>query len=189
MLSQVHELDYLYSMLGTPRHLLALGGHWSVLEIDVGGTASILLECTLKGQSLGVPCASHIASSILPCGSAKQWAENGKVVMDLIANEMTLYTNGQAEPERFKVDSFERNQLFVEELKHFLHCVETRQLPMVTLRDGAESLRTALAARNRWPQGGWSKSGILWNRQAFIDLAMESSSQSRGLFDLAGRWR
>jgi predicted dehydrogenase len=37
--------------------------------------------------------------------------------------------------------------LFLDELKHFLECVETRQQPMVTVQDGAESLRIALAAK------------------------------------------
>jgi len=152
VLSQIHELDYLYSMFGVPRRVFALGGHWSTLEIDVEDTASILLECTVNDRSLPV----HVQLDYLqypPMRQCEVVGENGKLVMDLIANEVTLYTDRQAEPERFKVDRFERNQLFLDELKHFLHCVETRQQPMVTLRDGAESLRTALAAKESMATG------------------------------------
>ena len=146
ILSQIHEFDYLYSLFGVPHRLFGLGGHWSSLEVDVEDTASILMEFTVNGRSLPV----HVQLDYLqypPMRQCEVVGENGKVVMDLIANETTLYADRQADAARFKVDRFERNQLFLDELKHFLNCVETRQEPMVTLQDGARSLRMALGAK------------------------------------------
>jgi predicted dehydrogenase len=146
ILSQIHEFDYLYSLFGVPSRVFALGGHWSTLEIDVEDTASILLDCRAEGRSLPV----HVQLDYIqkpPMRRCEIVGDNGKFALDLIACETTLYTNNLAEPERTRIEHFDRNQLFLDELKHFLKCVETRQQPMVTLRDGAESLRIALAAK------------------------------------------
>ena len=146
ILSQIHEFDYLYSLFGRPRCVFALGGHWSTLEIDVEDTASILLECSRGGRTLPV----HVQLDYLqypPTRSCEVVGENGKVSIDLVANETTLYTNRQPNPERFKVEAFDRNRLFLDELKHFLQCVETRQQPLIGLDDGLQSLRMALAAK------------------------------------------
>ena len=35
ILSQIHEMDYLYWLFGLPRRIFTLGGHLSSLEIDV----------------------------------------------------------------------------------------------------------------------------------------------------------
>ena len=45
------------------------------------------------------------------------------------------------------LQTFERNELFLDELRHFLECVETRAKPVVDLNDGMWSLKMALAAR------------------------------------------
>lgn len=146
ILSQIHEFDYLYSLFGVPKRVFALGGHWSTLEIDVEDAASIMLECTIEGRALPV----HVQLDYLqypPVRSCEIVGDKGRVTVDLVANETVLYSNHEAEPERTKIENFERNRLFLDELRHFLECVETRQQPIVSLQDGAESLRIALAAK------------------------------------------
>jgi predicted dehydrogenase len=49
--------------------------------------------------------------------------------------------------ERRTFDGFERNRPFVDELSHFLGCLQGEHTPGVTVRDGAQSLRMALAIR------------------------------------------
>src|SRR5882762_11946682 len=44
VLSQIHELDSIYSLFGVPKRIFALGGHLSSLEIDVEDVASSLLD-------------------------------------------------------------------------------------------------------------------------------------------------
>ena len=146
VLSQIHEMDYLYSLFGMPRRVFALGGHWSDLEIDVEDVASVTMEFTSQGKPLPV----HLQLDYLQYPPSRQCeiiGDKGKILMDLIANEVLLHANRSASPERFKLDAFERNQLFLDELKHFLNCVETRRQPIVTLEDGLQSLRMALAAK------------------------------------------
>jgi predicted dehydrogenase len=51
------------------------------------------------------------------------------------------------EPEVFRIENFDRNNLFLDQARHFLHCVETREKPIVDIVDGIQSLRMALAVR------------------------------------------
>jgi predicted dehydrogenase len=146
ILSQIHEFDYLSSLFGVPRRVFAIGGHWSSLEIDVEDTASVMLDCMSEGHPLPV----HVHLDYLqypPARKCEVIGDNGKVGIDLIANETVLHIERQANGQQFKVDNFDRNQLFLDELRHFLKCVGTRQQPMVTIQDGLASLKTALAAK------------------------------------------
>ena len=152
ILSQIHEFDYLNLLFGTPTRVFALGGHLSSLEIDVEDTASIMLECQANGRILPV----HVQLDYLqypPSRNCEVVGDAGRVSIDLIANETKLYAGRETEGKREKVENFERNQLFLDELTHFLNCVATRQQPIVTLQEGATSLRIALAARESLATG------------------------------------
>ena len=48
---------------------------------------------------------------------------------------------------------FERNSQFLDELKHFFACIDGSETPRVSLADGAQSLRMALAARQSLTSG------------------------------------
>ena len=67
--------------------------------------------------------------------------------MDLHAQEVRIQDgrSGAADVRRF--DGFRRNQLFLDELNHLFACLRGEATPLVTGRDGAQSLRIALAAR------------------------------------------
>jgi predicted dehydrogenase len=146
VLSQIHEFDYLYALFGPPRRLFALGGHLSHLEIDVEDVASTLMEFHLDGRTLPV----HLQQDYLqrpPSRGCEVVGDQGKVVMDLPSLSVTRYDCKGAVAENQRWDNFDRNQLFVDEMRHFIECVQTRRNPLVDLSDGAWSLRMALAAR------------------------------------------
>lgn len=144
ILSQIHELDLAYWLFGMPRKVFALGGHWSSLEIDVEDTASILLQCAHGGRPLPV----HVHLDYVqrpPSRRCEIVGEAGKIFVDLHVPEVRVVdASGRAEVHG--VPDFKRNDLFVDELRHFLACVEGRATPAVSARDGARSLEIALAA-------------------------------------------
>ena len=43
--------------------------------------------------------------------------------------------------------------MFIEETRRFLACIESHEAPAITLRDGAQSLRMALAAKESLEKG------------------------------------
>jgi predicted dehydrogenase len=145
VLSQIHEMDYLYWLLGKPTRLFAIGGHLSSLEVDVDDVASILMEFTANGQVLPV----HLHQDYVqrpPRRTLQVVGDQGKIDLDFHALSVTRYDAAGELVERFVADGFVRNQLFLDELTHFFGCVAGRETPEVDVRDGAQSLRMALAA-------------------------------------------
>lgn len=146
VLSQIHEFDYLYSLFGLPSRIYAVGGHWSDLEVDVEDTADTLMECSFAGHPLPVQLHQDYLQSP-PSRECEVIGDRGRVIMDLHALTVSVFTRGSTIPAVRSFAGFERNQLFIDQLKHFLDCVRSRSKPVVDLRDGLQSLRMALAAR------------------------------------------
>lgn len=152
ILSQIHELDYIYWLFGLPRCVFALGGHLSGLEIDVEDTASILMQCVVGGQP--VPVHLHQDYVQRPRSRTCQViGDAGKILIDLHGLIVQVFDGGGQLVERHLFEGFQRNQLFLDELKHFLACLNGDQTPMVTVRDGAQSLRMALATKESLATG------------------------------------
>jgi predicted dehydrogenase len=152
ILSQIHELDYIYWLFGLPQKLFALGGHLSDLEIDVEDTASILMECVVDGRAVPV----HLHQDYLqrpPSRTCEVIGSAGKILLDFNALSVTQYgAEGQLEVHD-SFEGFERNELFLDEMKHFLACVRHEETSLVTVREGAQSLRMALAAKESLATG------------------------------------
>jgi predicted dehydrogenase len=146
VLSQIHEFDYLYSLFGLPDRIYAVGGHWSDLEIDVEDTASILMTFQVNGRPLPI----HLHQDYLQWPPSRQCeviGDRGRAIMDLRALTVTVFERHGDDPKVSSFVGYERNQLFLDEMTHFLDCVKTRRKPIVDLSDGLQSLRMALAAK------------------------------------------
>jgi predicted dehydrogenase len=145
ILSQIHEMDYLYSFFGMPKRLFAVGGHLSNLEIDVEDTASILMEFSVDGRDIPV----HLHQDYIqrpPSRGLRIIGDEGKVEVDFRALTLKLCHAGELIRNQTLSD-FPRNQLFFDEMNHFLACTRGEEKPLISVRDGAQSLRMALAAR------------------------------------------
>jgi len=152
ILSQIHELDYVYWLFGLPCRVFALGGHLSSLDIDVEDVASMLFECVMDGRSVPV----HIHQDYLqrpPSRGCKVIGAAGKILVDLQELSVTVFDaqGGLAEASNFA--GFQRNELFLREAEHFLACLKGEETPEVTVRDAAQSLRMALAAKESLATG------------------------------------
>jgi predicted dehydrogenase len=146
LLAQIHDLDLIYALVGLPRRVFAMGGHLSRLEIDVEDTASMLMDAVVDG----VPVPVHVHQDVLqrpPQRIYDIYGEQGRVTLDFGAATVTrLDANGDVAESR-SFAGFERNQMFLDELRHFLACLRRDETPLVSARDAAQSLRMALAAR------------------------------------------
>jgi predicted dehydrogenase len=146
VLSQIHELDYVYWLFGMPTRVFAMGGHLTRLEVDVEDTASILLECIVDGRAIPV----HVHQDFIqrpPSRTCEVIGDAGKIQVDLRQQTITAFDGEGNISESSSYPGFQRSQLFLEEMRHFLACLEGRETPRVSVRDGARSLMIALAAK------------------------------------------
>jgi predicted dehydrogenase len=152
ILTQIHEFDYLHALFGLPRRLFAIGGHLSHLEIDVEDLASTLMEFNVDGHILPV----HLLQDYLQRPSSRSCevlGSRGKVSIDLPAVSLTRHDGNGAVVDTRNWAGWNRNEAYLDELHHFLDCVQTRHKPLVDLVDGIASLRMALAARESMATG------------------------------------
>lgn len=146
MLTQIHDFDYLIWLFGIPERVFCVGGRLSDLDVDVEDTASTLMQCTYQGRSIPI----HLHQDLLrrvPHRSCHVLGDAGEVTVDLIGQSLTVIDkDGRVErDDRFK--GFQRNQMFLDEMSHFLDCIAGRAVPRVTLREGIHVLRVVLAAK------------------------------------------
>ena len=152
ILSQIHEMDYIYCLFGLPNRLFALGGHLSNLDVDVEDVASILMECKVNSR----PVPVHLHQDYVqrpPSRTCQIIGDQGKMLVDFGSLTVTVFNGVGNLIETSSYAGFQRNQLFLDELTHFLECMQGRETPTVSLADGAQSLKMALAAKSSLETG------------------------------------
>lgn len=151
ILSQIHEIDYLYDLFGMPSRIFGMGGHLSQLEIDVEDTADVLMDVKYKGRTF--PVTLHQDYIQRPTSRfCKVIGDSGTILMD-IANLSLTIERPDTEKKVYNFSGFDRNELFMNEINHFFDCVTHRRQPVVSLDDGINSLKVALAIKKAIESG------------------------------------
>ncbi len=145
VLTQIHDLDYLTWIFGWPSRIFSVGGHLSSLEVDVEDTASTLMECGEGNGKFPVHLHQDFVQSP-PVRSCEVMGEKGRILVDLRESELRMYDFSGCLISEIACSELERNQLFLDEIVHFVDCITQGATPCVSLRDGANSLRVALAS-------------------------------------------
>ncbi|MEW6657710.1 MAG: Gfo/Idh/MocA family oxidoreductase [Thermodesulfobacteriota bacterium] len=152
ILSQIHDLDFIYALFGLPRRVFALGGKLSSLEVDVEDTASILMDFLVAGR----PVPIHVSQDYVqrpPVRRCDIVGDSGTITWDYYNLMVQVERPREGISETYRFDRFDRNQLFLDELRHFLNCLQGLETPVVNIHDGANSLKMALAAKESLATG------------------------------------
>ena len=144
-----HELDYVTWMFGPPAELVCMAGKVSGLEINVEDCATMLLRLP-NGSQLDIHVDFMERFYSRGCVLT---GENGKIEWDFRSNVVQVHRCGE-DVQAIRFDC-EVNDMYMGEMQHFLHCVENRTQPKVTLRDAMLTLRIALAARTSAEEKRW----------------------------------
>ncbi len=147
VLTESHEFDYLYWFFGMPKRVFAVGGKLSSYEMDVEDTADILLD-------YGFPVNLHMCFVQQPPSRLCQINGTKGALRWDGSNKIGLYDASKKEWEYRTFEDFEREDMFVSQLKHFLACLEGKEKPLISLDDGMNSLRIALSAKKSMESGG-----------------------------------
>lgn len=146
ILTQIHDIDYLVALLGAPERVFAMGGHLSSLEIDVEDVASISLEMRRDGRALPVHLHQDYVTRS-PVRTCSLLGDAGSIEVDFRTPSLTRIGPSGETIESLSFPGFERNQMFVDLLRHLLGCLDGQETPVVGVRDAMMTQRVALAAR------------------------------------------
>jgi predicted dehydrogenase len=141
-----HPLDYLGWLLGEVKSLAAFTSHRG-LNLPVEDSAEITLRFangtlgSIHLDYLQRP-ATHTLEVIGTLGSIRWDNADGIVRMTKVGKT----DNAVAMQEFYPPEGFERNWMFIDELRHFRDVIHGTALPVCSLRDGELALRLALAA-------------------------------------------
>ncbi|MFN7926782.1 MAG: Gfo/Idh/MocA family oxidoreductase [Blastocatellia bacterium] len=144
-LTLCHPFDYLRWLLGEVQEVSAMTGQRGGLGIET--------EDTLDAQLLfasGALAQVHLDYVQRPPHHTLQLiGQQGTLHWDNETGAVRLFTAQHGAWQEFAAPpQFERNTMFVEEMRHFLHCLTTGQTPCCTLADGLAALRLAVLAKD-----------------------------------------
>ncbi len=133
-----HPLDYSRWLFGEPRSVTALTGRVSDLDLDVEDFAEIIL--TFNNDCVG---SIHLDYFQRP---ASHWfeinCEKGQIHWDDADGIARIYWVGDGSWEFIEPPhGFQRNDLFLSEIQHFLNVVKGTESSRCTLQDGAAALK------------------------------------------------
>lgn len=148
----IHEIDALIHLFGEAKRIFALGGKRSALEMDAEDTADILIEAGLN--EVKIPVNVHLDFVQRPPRRRYRIiGESASVEWDYFTNKILIMTTSDRKVEEISFSGFERNQMFTDELQHFLACIDGREQPEVSFESGMKSLEVALLIKESMSSG------------------------------------
>ncbi|HKI52569.1 MAG TPA: Gfo/Idh/MocA family oxidoreductase [Anaerolineales bacterium] len=156
-----HPLDYLRYLVGEVESLWSFNGHISSLELDVEDVAEIGLKFS-NGAIGGVHLnyvqrpPRHTLEIIGTDGTLNWDNSDGALYLQTFPAPFGSYSDVPPAPvveTFFPPDGFERNQLFVSQMRHFLEIAKGESEPICSLEDGVKALRLALGAKESQKSG------------------------------------
>ena len=133
-----HPLDYLRWLFGEVDSLSAMTGQVSQLELDVEDVAEVLLK--FRSGIIGTVHLDYFQRP--PSHWLEINTENGYIRWDNASGEARVYSvQGETWQTLTPPQGFERNQLFMEETRHFLALIRGEEASRCSLMDGIRSLQ------------------------------------------------
>lgn len=133
IMSQIHEIDLIIHLFGMPDTVFASGGKVSQLEIDVEDNVDILMTIKEIGIFLHMDFLQKSKKRV-----GVIYGESGRIEYDL--NKLTLEVITENKIDSFDWADFERNDMFISELKEFFGCATSSVASSINIEEGAKSV-------------------------------------------------
>jgi predicted dehydrogenase len=142
-----HDIDYLYWFFGMPERIHAIGGKITPL----GGDAEDMVKALLEYKNKFI-VSLHLDYWQRP---HKRLFEiigtTGKITWDYYAKNLTLASrDNNTAPIVYPVpDTFDRNDMFIDETKDFIAALENKKAIAIPLKEGIDVLEISLKMKER----------------------------------------
>ena len=141
LLELSHEIDYARWFFGEIDGVYSSLRNSGTLNINVEDSAEIIFD-----TSAGFPIAMHLDfNSRKSRRTCQVFTSKGDLIWDYISNNIVWSPiNGIEKNENFKHN---KDIMYEKQLEHFFNCIEAREEPLISIRDGAEVLKLIDAAK------------------------------------------
>ena len=144
VLTCIHEIDYLYWFFGDVKEVFSITGKFSDLEVTSDDMSSVILR--FKNNIIAEVHLDYFQRPDFK--SCKIKGTKGTIYWNSDHNEVKIYlTKENRWKTVMKLKNFQRNQMFIDEIKHFLKCVETRKSTINDVKQGIGALKISLAIK------------------------------------------
>ena len=147
ILTQIHEIDYMYWFFQEVENVISISGIFSDLDVTTEDYASSLLK--FKNKIVGELHMDYFQRpNFISC---KIRGTKGEIYWNSDDNCVNIYNINKKKWETKFDNGFSHNldtySSYVEELKHFLKCVKHRKETINDLEQGVTTLKIALAIK------------------------------------------
>ena len=144
ILDAIHEIDYIRWMLGEVQNVVCFAGKLSQLEIDTEDTAAILLR--FSKNCIGEVHMDYIQR--VPSRTCHIIGEDGTIRWNFSDGEVRWYLAKTREWNIFtNYPGWEPNQMYLDEMRHFLRCINGQEKPTLDVFQGKRVVEIALSAK------------------------------------------
>ncbi len=142
VLDSFHEFDYIYWFLGIPKKLLSWKGRISKLEIQKDDIAEVILQYSDAVANIHVDYLRRKYKR-----SCEFIFEDATIIWDYKADEqkevVELYDNDGNK--HVLLDAvLDVNKMYLEEMKHFLECIQAKKKPILGIAESEKTLKTIM---------------------------------------------
>jgi len=137
-----HEIDYLRWLFGEVDQVFSFAEKISNLKVETEDTAEILIKFKKK-----ILCEIHL--DFIRPGYARNCeiiGEKGVIIWDYLEKKIKIYDQKDKRWKIIKVP-FEPNDMYIEEIKHFINIIKTGGKSFIDGYEGKKTLTLALAAK------------------------------------------
>jgi len=143
-----HELDYARWLFGEASEIGCMAGKVSKLEVETEDVAEINIM-------FGSGTIANIHLDFIKQDYTRKCeiiGEKGTLTWDYSKGSVEIYLSGKKETEVFDC-SDDPNNMYVDEIKHFIECLKNNQKPLVDFEEGKKTLILALKAKEAAESG------------------------------------
>lgn len=150
ILDASHEIDYVLWLLGMAEEVACMAGHVSSLEVEVEDCATILLRLSSGAQAdIHLDFVQRAYSR-----SCRIAGSDGTIEWNYTENKVRLFKSDLGAWTEF-LYTFVPNQMYFDEVQHFLDTITQNRQPLVGVREGCKTLEVALAAKEAARRKMW----------------------------------
>ena len=159
VLTQIHDIDFIYWLFGNVKKIISITGKFSDLEISSEDMAVSLIEFKNK-----VICQMNVSFFQRPYyRNCKIKGTKGTIEWNSDDNHVKLFYNNNKKWKNLEIKKNYRlistgttstitnkklNQMYIDEIKYFMSCIEKRDIKKNNIADGIETLKIAMKIKS-----------------------------------------